>query len=69
MYPNRREYTEITIFMSEEDGEIHETYYLREGDDSLLQIAVRVTSNAEGMRILLEPSGPALDIDSSFDQR
>ena len=54
--------------MSKEDGEIHETYYLRDEHDSLLQIAVRVTSNAEGMRILLEPSGSALDIDSS-DQR
>ncbi|KAL5268166.1 hypothetical protein ACHWQZ_G002131 [Mnemiopsis leidyi] len=64
----KREYTEMTIFMTEDDEEIHETFYLREKIDSLLQVAVSVTSSDEGMRILLEPSGPALDMNSS-DQR
>ena len=58
----------MTIFMTEDDEEIHETFYLREKIDSLLQVAVSVTSSDEGMRILLEPSGPALDMNSS-DQR
>jgi hypothetical protein len=48
--------------------EIDETFYLREQEDMLLQVDVTVTSNSSGVRVLLQPSGDALDSDSS-DER
>ena len=59
---------EVTIFLSKKEEEIHEKFYLREQDDLLLEVAVSVASHSSGVRIIIEPSGSALE-GSSSDQR
>ena len=66
----RLEYVELTILLSgtKTSETIYETYYLREQDDLLLQVAVSVDSMPDGVRIIIQPTGEALE-KSSSDER